>query len=299
MISFRAFVYTVTMVEDPSSSGPIVRFADGEYYSPMYDTRELAARKEQLWPAVPRATVGIDWRASAQLSFCRDVFAQQSHFEFPFDATENATEYFAYNGMYPPLDAWILENMIRHYRPARMIEIGCGYSTLVSARVNREVFDSQIHLSCIEPYPRPFLTDGVVGVNEVLIQKIQDVPLDYFERLMQNDILFIDTSHTVKTGGDVTWMFHEILPRLAPGVLVHIHDFYLPGEYPESWVLEGWGWNETYLVQSFLMFNDVFEILWGSLYMLYKYPNEVKAAFPNLQRYTDQGTGSLWIRRRR
>ena len=128
-----------------------------------------------------------------------------------------------------------LKRFMRHYKPARMIEVGCGFSTLVSARVNREYFDSQIHLTCIEPYPRSFLTDGIEGVDDVVVQKIQDVPLEFFESLTSNDILFIDTSHTVKTGGDVTWIFHEILPRLSTGVIVHIHDFYLPGEYPEPW----------------------------------------------------------------
>jgi hypothetical protein len=178
-----------------------------------------------------------------------------------------------------------------------MIEVGCGFSTLVSARVNREYLDGAVHLTCIEPYPRPFLTEGVAGVSGLVVEKVQDVPLHLFDTLGNDDVLFIDTSHTVKTGGDVTWIFHEIIPRLAPGVLVHIHDFYLPGEYPEPWVLEGWGWNETYLVQSFLMFNDSFEILWGTLYMFIRHPEDLRRAFPGLKDYRDQGGASLWMRR--
>jgi predicted O-methyltransferase YrrM len=278
---------------------PIVRFDVGEYYSSMYDTRELRERRTEIWPAVPRETVGIDWREASQIKLCRDVFAQQDHFEFPDDAVaDDPTEFFVNNDQYPPLDAWILEGLMRHFRPNRMIEVGCGFSTLISARVNREFFDSQIHLTCIEPYPRPFLLEGVAGVTELRVEKIQETPLPLFEELGVNDILFIDTSHTVKTGGDVTWIFHEIIPRLAPGVLVHIHDFYLPGEYPVPWVLEGWGWNETYLVRSFLTFNDAFDIIWGALYMLVNCHGDVLAAFPDSrQSHLAMGGASLWLRR--
>jgi predicted O-methyltransferase YrrM len=179
-----------------------------------------------------------------------------------------------------------------------MIEVGCGFSTLVSARVNREYFNSQVDLICIEAYPRPFLLDGVTGVSHLRVEKVQDTPLTLFEALKEHDILFIDTSHTVKTGGDVTWIFHEILPRLAQGVIVHVHDVFLPGEYPEPWVMQGWGWNEAYLVQSFLAFNEVFEIIWGTQYMLINHHDDVLAAFPGFQAYLAMGGASLWIRRR-
>jgi predicted O-methyltransferase YrrM len=264
----------------------------------MYDTRELAKQRQRIWPTVPRETIGINWRNASQLALCRDVFSRQTHFAFPDDATEDATDYFVNNGQYPPLDAWVLEGIIRHSKPHRMIEVGCGFSTLLSARVNREYFDSRVSLTCIEPFPRPFLLEGTIaGIGEVRVEKIQDAPLALFEALKRDDILFIDTSHTVKTGGDVTWIFHEILPRLAPGVMVHIHDFFLPGEYPESWVLEGWGWNEAYLVRSFLTFNDVFEIIWGTVYMLTNHREEVLKAFPDFQRYLAMGGASLWLRR--
>ena len=65
-------------------------------------------------------------------------------------------------------------------------------------------------------------------------------------------------------------------------MVIHLHDIYIPGEYPEPWVMEGWGWNETTLVRGFLSFNDTFEILWGGLYMLYNHLDELLAAFPAL-----------------
>ena len=117
-----------------------------------------------------------------------------------------------------------------------------------------------------------------------------------FEELTAGDVLFVDTAYTVKTGGDVVWIFHEIIPRLAPGVLIHIHDFFVPGEYPEPWVMEGWGWNESHLVRSFLSFNDSFEVVWAQQYMLYNHLAELRDAFPGLERYVPSGA-ALWLRR--
>jgi predicted O-methyltransferase YrrM len=277
---------------------PVVRFKSGEYYSPMYDTRELLVDRDRIWPAVPREAIGMQWNNERQLALCRDVFARQEHYLFPEQAPEDDTEYFAANGQYPPLDAWVLEGVLRHRKPRRMIEIGCGFSSLISARSNRDYLQLGMELICIEPYPRQFLLDGAVGITSMRVERIQETPLELFATLESGDIVFVDTSHTVKTGGDVTWIYHEIVPRLAAGVVLHIHDFFLPGEYPEQWVMEGWGWNETYLVRSFLTFNDVFEVLWGTQYMLTYHRDEVLSAFPDLQRYNAMGGASLWLQRR-
>jgi predicted O-methyltransferase YrrM len=245
-----------------------------------------------------RDTPGIDWREDEQVRLCREVFAGQQRLEFAHDPTGDATVYHATNNQFPALDAWVLEGLLRHVRPKLMIEVGCGYSTLVSARVNREQLGSATRLTCIEPYPRDFLQAGVPGVTDLRVEKIQETPLALFDELGENDVLFVDTSHTVKTGGDVTWIFGEIIPRLRSGVYVHVHDIFLPGEYPEEWVLEGWGWNEVYLVRAFLSFNDAFEVVWAAQYMLNRRPEEVLSAFPGQSAYRERGGGSLWLRRR-
>jgi SAM-dependent methyltransferase len=275
---------------------PRNRFPIGHYYSPMYDTRELASRRDRLWPPTPRETVGIDWQDSAQLDLCQ-VFGRQQKLDFIDDPGEDPTVYYASNDQYPPLDAWVLAGILEERRPQRMIEVGSGFSTLVSARVNRERLDLSMKLTCIEPYPRDFLTAGVDGVGELRVEPVQDTPMELYYELAAGDVLFIDTAHTVKTGGDVTWIFAEVIPRLAPGVLIHIHDVFLPGDYPQDWVMEGWGWNENYLVRAFLSFNDQFDIVWGSQYMLHNHRDEVIAAFPGLPADTPSGA-SLWIQRR-
>ncbi len=283
--------------DPPASNGPVNRFPIGHYYSPMYDTRELDAQRERLWPSgPPRETVGIDWCEQGQLELC-SVFGRLDKFDFADHPSADPTEYYASNDQYPPLDAWVLAGILEHFATGRMIEIGCGFSTLIGARTNRERLAMNMRLTCIEPHPREFLLAGVPGVSDLRVEKIQETPVDLFAELTAGDVLFIDTSHTVKTGGDVNWIFFELIPRVAPGVLVHIHDVFIPGEYPEPWVMAGWGWNESYLVRAFLSFNEQFEILWGAQYMLHRHLDTVKAAFPGLNKYVPSG-GSLWIQRR-
>jgi SAM-dependent methyltransferase/predicted O-methyltransferase YrrM len=272
----------------------------GHYYSPLPDQTELASspRRSQIWPPVPRETPGIDWRDADQLRLVRDVFARQPQLQLLDDESDDPTEYFALNDQYPFLDARLLEAMLNHLRPRRVIEVGSGFSSLITARVNREHFGGGIDFTCIEPYPRQFLLDGVPGISGLRVEKIQDTPLAVFEALGDGDILFIDTSHTVKTGGDVVWLYEEVVPRLAPGVAVHIHDVFLPGDYPEPWVMEGWGWNEVYLVHAFLAFNAAFDVAVGAQYMLHRHLDALVAAFPGLEAQLGRGGAALWLRRK-
>jgi hypothetical protein len=81
-------------------------------------------------------------------------------------------------------------------------------------------------------------------------------------------------------------------------VVVHIHDVFLPGDYPQPWVLEGWGWNEVYLVHAFLAFNSGFEVLLGAQYLLQNHRDVLDEAFPSLAAHEAGGGAALWLRRR-
>lgn len=278
-----------------------MRFPPGHYYSPFPDTRELEAepRRSQVWPDEPRSTPGIDWNGDAQVELCRRVFAAQQRLELADEPSGRPDEYYTSNEMFPALDAWVLEAMLRHLRPARLIEVGCGFSSLVTARVNREHFHGMMDVTCVDPYPSPALAQGIEGIGRVRPEKIQDTPIELFETLGRGDLLFIDTSHAVKTGGDVPWIYQEVIPRLDVGVVVHIHDMFMPGDYPQEWVLDGWGWNEVYLVRSFLAFNSAFEVVFGVQWMEQNARNALLEAFPGLARpeRTARSGSSLWIRR--
>jgi hypothetical protein len=101
-------------------------------------------------------------------------------------------------------------------------------------------------------------------------------------QLQSSDILFIDSSHTVKIGGDANYLFLEVLPRLKPGVIVHVHDMFLPFEYRRDCVMEEFRfWTEQYLLQAFLSFNSEFEVLMANSYVAHRYMKELKATFAN------------------
>jgi len=181
-----------------------------------------------------------------------------------------------------------------------MIEVGSGYSTLLSleALENNAKEGHPCRFTAIEPYPADFLRDpGLPGDVELLEQPLQKAPLELFTNLKSGDILFIDSSHVCKAGSDVRYMFSSILPALAPGVIIHIHDIFLPAEYPKCWIKD-WHrfWNEQYLLQAFLSFNSAFEVLWAGSYMHHYHSDKLQEAFDSYDP-ARSGPASFWIRR--
>jgi predicted O-methyltransferase YrrM len=153
--------------------------------------------------------------------------------------------------------------MVRGLAPSRVVELGSGQSTLIMARAAREnaAEGRPLVLESFDPYPgvaQPPLP-GLAALERV---PAQEVPLPVFEALGAGDVLFVDTTHTVKLGSDVNHIVLEVLPRLRPGVIVHLHDIFLPFEYPRVWP-ERYGlyWSEQYLVQAFLAFSSGYEVL--------------------------------------
>jgi len=150
-------------------------------------------------------------------------------------------------------------------------------------------------LISIDPYPPPYLRDQIIPSFELVAKKVEHIPLSVFEELDAKDILFIDSSHSIRIGGDVLFEVLEILPRLKPGVFIHFHDIFLPQHYPKDWVLNGICWTEQYLLQAFLAFNKSFEIIWSYGLMQTQRPHELASRF---QRPPSLGNGSsLWLRR--
>lgn len=262
---------------------PVICWPLDHYYSLIANTRVLSQEpaRSRVWPASgPPATPGIDWRADRQVALVRDHFATQNLLNFPGGPTGDPRDYHTGNEMFSHLDAWMLQAMLRHVQPRKVIEVGCGWSSLVTARVNRECFDGQIDFTCIEPYPPDFIANGVDGVSQLVVSPVEEVAVDRSLELEPGDVLFIDSSHTLKTGGDVVFLLHEVLPRLARDVTIHIHDIFLPWDRPQEWVFTGRAWNEQYAVRSFLTFNSAFEILLSVAWMSHFEPAVLGAALP-------------------
>jgi hypothetical protein len=154
----------------------------------------------------------------------------------------------------------------------------------------------ELGVTCIDPYPSNALRKGFPGLRSLIEEKIEDIDLEFFSQLDSGDVLFIDSSHTVKIGHDVNYLFLEVLPRLRPGVIVHVHDIFLPFEYRRDWVLDEFRfWTEQYILQAFLTFNSEFEVLLSNSYLNHYHQQELKAAFPDLSRWIG---GSFWMRRK-
>jgi predicted O-methyltransferase YrrM len=271
----------------------------GHFYSPVVDPDDLVGQQARLWPECPNI-LGIDFNDAEHEYLLREVFpAYMPGYDYPehVDESDDLTEFFTQNSQFSWLDSRSLFVLLRAWKPKRIIEIGSGFSTLLTADVARRFLDGDIEITCIEPYPREFLRKGIPGVNRLIEEKVQNVTLSTFEELNAGDILFVDSSHVAKTGSDVNHIYFEILPRLAKGVIIHIHDIFFPHEYPKEWVLtENRSWNEQYLVRALLMYSSTFKVKFGCSYAYWRFPELVKKAL-SLPSGHAFGGGSLWIER--
>lgn len=261
------------------------------FYSPIPD---LGALPERLWTEESQLP-GVAINEREQLALLRNVFPRfaAEYSTLPLEPTADPREFYLHNSQFGWIDALALYCLIRHYQPRTIVEVGSGFSTRLSARALAANGSGQ--LIAIEPYPDAHLA-ALPGVTTLLATPVQEVELAVFTALTANDIVFIDSTHVARTGGDVPFLYLEVLPRLQPGVLVHIHDIFLPSEYPRAWLTDHHlFWNEQYLLHAFLLFNDAFEVLFASNFLGLRHPAEVRRTFPTSPTTTG---GSFWLRRK-
>jgi len=268
------------------------------FYYPIPDTASLG---DELWKR--RSTLpGIDLNEAGQLAllsqFANDFKAEYDR--LPRDPTPVAHQYFVNNPGFTAVDGEVLYCMIRHFKPSRFLEIGAGNSTYLAAQAtlkNRDDTGKDYVLIACEPYPNAVLKGGFPGLTSLRPTVVQNIPLADFKDLKENDILFIDSSHVLKIGSDVQYLFLEVLPVLRKGVVVHVHDIFLPAEYPREWIVDQhFFWTEQYLLQAFLSFNDSFEVLWAGSYMHLTHPEKLEKAFSSYKRDA-WWPGSFWMRK--
>jgi len=267
------------------------------FYEPIPNTRKL---DQSLWENHSEL-VGIDINERMQLdnlSRFKTAFKKE-YDQFAREKTDIPYDYYVNNGLFESVDGEILYCMIRHFKPKKIIEIGSGYSSYLIAKTvlhNSKEYDNySCDFTTIDPYPNEILQKGFPGLSRLVAKPVQKIPLSEFEKLQENDMLLIDSSHVLKISSDVQYMFLEVLPRLNEGVIIAFHDIFLPAEYPKVWILrEHFFWNEQYFLQAFLAFNDSFRVLWGGSYMHLKHSEKLKAAFPSYNQ-EQNWPGSFWI----
>ena len=173
------------------------------------------------------------------------------------------------NATFEHADATILFAMIGLVSPRRVIEIGSGFSSACLLDAIDHWGLDEVSVTCVDPDParlRSVMRPDDHRRIELIEAPVQSLATDMFSALQAGDILFIDSTHVLKTGSDVQWELFTLLPILAPGVLVHFHDIHYPFEYPDPWIFDkNFSWNEIYALRAFLMYNSRFEIVvWGS-----------------------------------
>jgi predicted O-methyltransferase YrrM len=268
----------------------------GHFYSPLPSLDEIKRREDTVFDSSTRVLGGIDLNESAQIAFFQEL--TKYYRDQPFaELRQDGLRYHLDNPAFAYCDGIIFYCLLRHVRPRRVIEVGSGYSSCVLLDTNERWLDNRVSCTFVEPYPQllhSLITDEDRRRVTVMARNVQDLEAGVFDQLAAGDILFIDSSHVSKTNSDVNYLFFEILPRLAPGVLIHIHDIHYPFEYPREWVYAGRAWNETYLLRAFLQYNASFQIVLFNALVSRLFEERLRKQFPvALDR-----TGGIWLQKR-
>ncbi|MEO7275729.1 MAG: class I SAM-dependent methyltransferase [Vicinamibacterales bacterium] len=282
------------------ASWRVLRVPNGHYYSPVASLKELRRDGQRVFDRSYRQLPGVDIHEQEQLALLNELAAFYAEQPFP-ESPKDGTRFFFDNYWYGRSDGLFLYSMIRRFQPQRIVEIGSGFSSAVMLDTNERFMSRRMHLTFIEPDSqrlRQLLRAEDYPTVEILEMPIQRVDTAVVERLAANDILFVDSSHVSKAGSDLNHILFELLPRLAPGVLIHFHDIPYPFEYPRSWFELGVSWNEPYILRAFLQYNSCFSIRFWNDFMMTFHADEIRGLMPLCADPPVFGVGgSLWLQK--
>ena len=271
------------------------------FYSPLPDLKDLEARN--IWERNSSLT-GIAFRPEEQLALLAELgqaYGQECN--WPATPTGNPLAFYTENRSFSYGCAASTHSILREHKPHRVIEIGSGNSSLVIAAAlqkNAMVTGTAAEYTIVDPFPRSIIENGLPGVTRLLKQRVELVDVQLFDCLQDDDVLFIDSGHTIRIGGDVNFLILEVLPRLSASVVVHLHDIPLPYEYPKWYATNPQFrqfWTEGYLLQAFLCLNQRFEVLLAMRYLMTAHRVAFQSAFPRYDPERHQAvSSSFWIR---
>ncbi|HSS19395.1 MAG TPA: class I SAM-dependent methyltransferase [Pyrinomonadaceae bacterium] len=263
-----------------------VQILPAHYYSPVPNIIELKNTQDD-WArpsTMPGVDVDLDQQAASLKSICLPFQQEYSSNKVYLEAvSEKSGPGFGY------IEAQCLYAVIRHLKPARVIEVGSGVSTwctLAALGCNSNGSSAPGRLTSIEPHPSDRLR--TLKEIELVEREVQRVPIEVFTSLQKGDLLFIDSSHTVKVDGDVNFLILEVLPRLRPGVVVHFHDIGFPYDYPRDTLRTFFHAMETSLLHAFLIFNERAKILFCLSQLHYQRTEVLQQVFPDYVHQDDE-----------
>lgn len=269
----------------------------GHFYSPVVDPQHIASRHRDSWEQPPASLPGIQLNDEAmEVAWRKWLPAMQS---MPFKDEKTAgLRYYYSNNWFTWADAAIYYSILHSLRPRRVLEIGSGFTSALALDVMDRCQESPTRLVMIEPHAerlrRVLLAEDAARceIHECELQAVSD---DLFASLSPGDILFIDSTHVMKTRSDVHELLFRILPILKAGVHVHFHDVFYPFEYPPEWVIDqNRSWNEAYALRAFLTNNSQYEIVFFSDYFRRRFPS---LALEQGTPFSKGGGSSLWLRK--
>ncbi|MFN0172158.1 MAG: class I SAM-dependent methyltransferase [Bryobacteraceae bacterium] len=275
-------------------------FAPGSFYSPIVDPRSPYVRRafDFSLNADPLTRMP-GWNESRVVALFERWAVHATALDLP-ETPRPASRYFLSNPFFAYGDGLAYAGMLLEFHPARVVEIGCGFSSCLAMDLNDRCFGGRASLRFIEPFPDALLarlSPADPYRSSIAPIPLQDAVDEWFRSLQPGDICFYDGSHVVKTGSDAHDFYFRILPLLAPGVVIHIHDVFHPFEYPQEWVLDDRrSWNELYLLRALLEGNHDYEILAFNDY-LYRVRPDIVA--PRLPLALKNNGSSLWLRKLR
>jgi len=275
-------------------TSPLIhRATDATGVHPVIDHyhEPLAVPSRHLGQARRRELPAIDLRPDGQLALLREFDWSDELRAIPRKAPDETKPYYD-NPSFPPGDAETLHNVLRHFRPRRVVEIGSGQSTKFALNALR--LNGEGELTCVEPYEAPWLE----GLGATIVrERVEDVDASLFAELEAGDVLFVDSSHVVRPQGDVVRIYTEILPALPSGVIVHVHDVFTPRDYPRAWIERRWLWDEQYVLEAMLASSDRYEVLLAVNFLHHEHRDALHATCPALaERAGVQEPGSFWLR---
>lgn len=255
------------------------------YYEPLFNesyVKKFGSRQRNI--------ARINWNVPEQLKIL-DQFEFYEELQDISLTKQSDMSFYLNNGAFESGDAEYLYNLIRLKKPGRIFEIGSGHSTLLAMKAisknEEEIPGYKCKHVCIEPYEMPWLEKTAVSV---IRKKVEDIPIDFFAQLAENDILFIDSSHIIRPQGDVLFECLELLPVLNRGVIVHIHDIFSPNDYTNLCKGMGMFWNEQYLLEAFLMYNSAWKIIGALNYLKHNHYEQLKEKCPFLSQVHEPGS---------
>jgi hypothetical protein len=249
------------------------------YYSSIPDIGQLRRGQAWRWPSSMIGVAGAG--VETQLSFLRECcLPPLSDRLQKADIYRYACQESGETG-YGPIEAEFLFCYIATKRPNRIVQVGCGVSTAVILLAAKEA-GYRPRVISIDPFPSAYL--GRMAdqkLIELIPKPAQEVDLEVLTGLGAGDLLFVDSTHKVRAGGEVNRIVLEVLPRLPSGCFVHFHDIYFPYDYQSTVLNSLFFWAESTLLHAFLLNNPRYAIAVSLSMLHHACPQQMQAVFPN------------------